>query len=75
MKNKSKLRAPLQQEVEWFFERAVPGRLSRNLRNLLLSYLTLQQDGHSMNIEDLLVDMQWLFDLLDSAEDELAAAE
>ena len=71
MKSKPTLPPALQEEVEWFFEYAPPERLSRNLRKLLLSYLALQQDGHAMNMDDLLTDMQWLFELLDKAGDEL----
>jgi hypothetical protein len=37
-------------------------------RSLLLSYLTLQEDGHSFNLADLLTDIQLLFDLLDATE-------
>lgn len=70
MSNKSPiLSKKLQKETAVFFEYANAGRLSRNLRNLLISYLTLQRDGHSMNMDDLLTDMQNLFDLLDVAEE------
>ena len=71
MKNKSNLPEELQKEVEGFFEYVQPQRLSRGLRNLLLTYLSVYQDGHSMDLEDLLIDMQWLFELLDTAEDML----
>ena len=70
-KTKSNLSQNLQTEVERFFEYAPPARFSRNLRKLLLSYLSIQQDGHNMNIEDLLIDIQWFFDLLDIADEEL----
>ena len=71
MKNKSNLPLKLQTQVDWFFEVVPPGRLSRNLRTLLMNYLSLDQDAHGMNIQDLYVDMIWLFELLDIAEDEL----
>lgn len=62
----------LVKETALFLEYANAGRLGRNLRNLLLAYLTLQHDGHSMNMDDLLTDLQFLFDLLDAAADEQA---
>lgn len=51
-----------------FKESIPPARLSRNLRNLLLQYMTLQQDGHFFDMDDLLNDMLYLFELLDDLE-------
>lgn len=73
MQNKKLLTKKLETELAYFFESTPPPRLSRNLRRLLTSYLVLQDDGHLMDIEDLLVDMQNLFELLDVASDELTS--
>jgi hypothetical protein len=61
----------LQEEIAKFFGYVPASRLSRNLRKLLLSYLSLQKDCHNMDIDDLLLDLQLLFDLLDTAEGEV----
>lgn len=52
-----------------FKERVPPARLSRNLRNLLLQYLTLAHDGHTFDMDDLLNDLLYLFELLDGLEE------
>jgi len=52
-----------------FKESSTPARLSRNLRNLLLQYLTIQKDGHPFDIDDLLTDLIPLFELLDGMEE------
>ena len=62
----------LQAEITKFFEFVPPARLSRNLRKLVLTYLSLQKDAHNMDMEELLLDIQLLFDLLDVAGEELA---
>jgi hypothetical protein len=59
---------------EWYFGFELGGVADGGLF-CLRSYLTRQQDGHSLNIEDLLADMQWLFDLLDSVKDELGGGD
>ena len=61
----------LREEITRFFGYVPPHRLSRNLRKLLLSYLSLQKDSHSMDMDDLLLDIQFLFELLDVADEEL----
>lgn len=71
MKHKSNLPVGLLDEVDSFFQIVPPGRLSRNLRRLLLNHLTLDKEAYGMNSQDLYVDMIWLFELLDRAEDEL----
>lgn len=71
MKNKRRLPKRLREEVKQFFEYTPPARLSRNLRKLLTAYLILERDGESLFREDLFIDMENLFDLLDVAGDEL----
>ena len=61
----------LQEEVDAFFEHVPPGRLTRNLRRLMLHYLTGDGEAYGMNSQDLYADLIWLFVLLDIAEDEL----
>ncbi len=71
MENRPALSKELQIEVATFFEYAPPARLSRNLRKLLLSYLSQQRDGHNLDMDDLLLDLQSLFALLDAVQDEM----
>lgn len=52
-----------------FKESVPPARLSRNLRNLLLQYLTVVPDGHTFDMDDLLNDLLYLFELLDGLEE------
>jgi hypothetical protein len=57
-------------ETDELLEYVPPERLSRNLRNLLLSYLDCEKD-HPLYFEDLVVDLYFLFQFLDVATDEL----
>lgn len=59
----------LANELKQFMEYAQPRRLSRNLRGLLLSMLIAQKDGYIFDLEELLSDLAFLFNLLDSMED------
>jgi len=52
-----------------FTEQSDPGRLSRNLRGMLISLLIVQRDGHSFEMDDLLLDLSCLFEFLDVLED------
>ena len=61
----------MQQAMVQFMAYARPERLGRNLRNMLLSYLLVYEDGHSFDLPDLLHDIGALFDLLDIAADEM----
>lgn len=62
----------LQEEIARFLEDTPPARLSRNLRKMLLSYCATFRDGHGLDLEDLLLDLSSLFELLDTAHDELS---
>lgn len=75
MKNTPHISKTLKKEIAVFFEYVPPGRLSRNLRDMLLDYLYLVQDSSKINMEDLLPDMQLLFELLDIAADELPSTD
>ncbi len=61
---------PLKEEFEKFLEYAPARRLSCNLRNLLLWYLIHAEGEYFFNMDDLLCDLTYLFDLLDTAEKE-----
>jgi len=71
MSHNKTLSKKLQGEVAHFFEYAPPARLSRNLRRMLMAYLVACEDGHSFDMNDLLTDLSALFELLDTAGDEL----
>ena len=68
---KSQLSRSLTNEIKRFIDDASPSRLSRNLRSMLLSLLMLQKDGYIFNMDDLLLDLSYLFELLDIIEDEI----
>lgn len=65
----------LQQEFERFLEYAPAARLSRNLRNLLLWHLIHADGEYFFHFDDLLADLTWLFDLLDTAAETKAHLE
>ncbi len=74
MKNKHLLGSEkLEKQTVAFFEYVPPTRFSRGLRNMLVDYLSLQADGNRAFMDDLLIDIQLLFDLLDVAADEIDA--
>ncbi len=52
-----------------FLEYTPPARLSRNLRKMLMAWLITGQDSIPAYYEDLLHDLNNLFDLLDAMED------
>jgi hypothetical protein len=52
-----------------FIEQSNPGRLSRNIRGLLLTVLIAQKDGYCFDMDDLLLDISYLFEFLDVLED------
>lgn len=66
----SRLNKKLVKELDELFEYVPPERLSRNLRNLLLSHLE-HEEGRPLYFEDLIIDLYFLFQFLDMAADEL----
>lgn len=70
MPTTSQLSENLTKEFIDFIDSVPAKRLSRNLRNLLLQYLATHKDGHSFDLDNLLIDMLSLFELLQAIEDE-----
>lgn len=66
--NKHKISKELQTRFAEFLEYATPARLSRNLRNMLLLWLIHEKDALPDYTDDLLHDLNELFQLLDVAE-------
>jgi hypothetical protein len=66
--NKHKISKELQTCFAGFLEYAVPARLSRNLRNMLLLWLIHEKDSLPDYTDDLLHDLNELFRLLDGVE-------
>ncbi len=56
-------------ELILFMEQSDTGRLSRNLRGMLLTVLITQKDAYCFNMDDLLLDLTYLFEFLDVLED------
>jgi hypothetical protein len=64
----SQIPTQILKEVALFMKQSNVGRLSRNLRGLLLAALMAQKDGYCFDMDDLLVDLSYLFELLDAME-------
>jgi len=58
----------LEEAISNFKNNTDVSRLGRNLRNLILHYQTVVNDGQPFNMEDLLTDILPLFELLDNIE-------
>jgi hypothetical protein len=68
MAQQPELSPQLLKEISIFMESCQPRRLNRNLRGLLLSMLMAQKDGYCFDLDDLLMDIAYLFELLDAME-------
>ena len=69
-KDKNGLSKELADKVRYFIQDTSPNRISKNLRALLFGYLRNQAEGMPVDLEEILNDMEALFDLLDVAADE-----
>ena len=58
----------LLEEFEKFLEYHPAGRLSRNLRRLILEFMMYDGSLEACYLKDLLFDLEGLFELLDTAE-------
>ena len=67
----SKLNKKLIKEFDSFLEYAPPDRLSRNLRNMFLFYLSYETDGLPVNFSDTIIDFYLLLEFLDNSAEEL----
>jgi hypothetical protein len=69
MDEKSQIPPKVLNELLLFMKQSKPGRLSRNLRGMLLTVLMTQKDAYCFDMDDLLADLSYLFDFLDAIED------
>jgi len=60
----------LADKMRYFIQDTSPARVSRNLRIVFFDYLRNQQEGLPMEFDQILNDMQNLFELLDVAAKE-----
>lgn len=58
-------------ELESLIEYVPPKRLGRALRNMLLVYMSYEQDKISSEFDDLILDLYHLFNFLDTVSDEI----
>lgn len=56
------------EKLTQFLESTPIERLNRNLRNLLLEHLAIQEDGYTFDLPDLLNDLLSLFELLEGIQ-------
>jgi hypothetical protein len=68
----SRLNKKLIKEFDNFLECATPGKLSRNLRNMFLIYLSHEQDGLPNNFKDTIIDFYLLLEFLDTIGEEVS---
>ena len=56
-------------ELETFLDFVPPQRLSRNLRRMFIVYLSQQNEGIDLDMNEQVMDLYFLFELLDAAGD------
>jgi len=69
-KDKNGLSKELADKMRYFVQDTSPARVGRNLRIVFFDYLRNQREGLPMEFDQLLDDMQNLFELLDVAAEE-----
>ncbi len=69
-KDKKGLSKELADKVRYFIQDTSPSRVCKNLRVLLFGYLRNQAEGLPVELEEILNDMESLFELLDVAAEE-----
>lgn len=69
MEERSQMPSQVLKELGLFMEQSNAGRLSRNIRGMLLTVLIIQKDAYCFNMDDLLLDLTYLFEFLDALED------
>ena len=62
----------LQEEVLQWIELAPPRRTLRHLRKMLISWMLREQSGFPTDFEEMITDLDCLFELLDSIQEEMA---
>lgn len=67
----SKLNKKLIKAFDDFVETTPSARLSKNLRDLLLLYLSIEKDGLPNQFDEFITDFYFLMQLLDAVEDEI----
>ncbi len=68
--DKTGLSKELADKVRYFVQDTSPGRVSKNLRVVFFDYLRNQREGLPMEFDQILDDMQNLFEFLDVAAEE-----
>lgn len=66
-KGENYLSEKMQDKMRYFLQDHSPERVSRNLRKVLIDYLRSQQAGLPLEWDEILNDLESLFDLLDVA--------
>jgi hypothetical protein len=59
-------------DLETLLECVPAGRLCRSLRKMFMLYIFYEKDGLPVRLEETIIDLYFLFEFLDAAEDELA---
>lgn len=66
-----RLSEELQEEILQWIELAPPRRTIRHLRKMLVAWMLREQSGFPMDFEEMLMDLDCLFELLDSIQDQI----
>jgi len=61
-------------ELETFLDFVPPQRLSRNLRRMFMVYLSQQNEGIDLDMNEQIMDLYFLFELLDAAGEDFDPA-
>lgn len=69
----SRINKKILRELDVLLDFAPPRRVSRNVRNIFLSYLYYEKDCLPDDIGDIIMDVQFLLEFLDETSDELKA--
>ena len=67
----SKLNQTIIDELDDLFDFVPPGKLSRKLRNIFLSYVRYETEMLPPDINDTIAEMMLLLDFLDSSSDQI----
>ena len=69
------LSTELQDQVLQWIELAPPKRTLRHLRKMLISWMIREQSGFPTDFEEMIMDLDCLFELLDAIQDETETAD
>ncbi|MDR3716666.1 MAG: hypothetical protein P4L51_27990 [Puia sp.] len=71
LRGKPLLSPAIQEEILQWIELAPPRRTLRHLRKMMIAWMLREQSGFPVDFEEMITDLDCLFELLDSIQDEI----